>query len=206
MSFAPKSKGVPTAEQIAAYWMAAPKPSQRKVEQAMREDGWDVSASTIIRCVNSGFKPRARPKEHASPETNAILQVKSILPDDAPPSLVAEAMVEAIRNLPTGEGNRVKDLLQMEEKDLVASTRRLFLIAGHLLAEDLATHTKLMMLAPDKAAKLWQALGSSMALVMPPPIPAPGEGAKVVENDPTVLSPSAQALRDFRIKNRSAAA
>lgn len=207
MSFPPKSKGTPSAAQIAAYWTAAVKPSQRSIEEAMRADGWDVSASTIIRCVNSGFKPRKKERNNVSPEANVLLQIKSMIPDDAPPGLVAEAMVEAIRNLPAGcEKDRVKALLDMDEQDLVDSTRRLFLVAGHLLAEDLAQHTKMMMLAPDKAAKLWQALGSSMALVMQPPVPAPGDGAKVVENDPTVLSPSAQALRDFRIKNRSAAA
>lgn len=210
----PNSRGTPTSLDIQAAWEAAEKPSQRSVEKIMRAQGWSVSASSIIRCVNSGFAPRShihsgRTNEQrtvkTSPEINAVRQVQSIAPENAPPAVLAEALVEAIRNLPSGEQNRVKELLEMSDQAIIDSTRKLYLVGGHLLAEDLAKHTKLAMLAPEKFAKLWQALGSSMPLAAPPP----ATDAKVIDHsaaDARPLSPSAQAIRDFRAKRGSAAA
>lgn len=215
MSIKPGGLGVPTERDIELAWKATEKPSQRTVEKAMRAAGWEVSGSTIMRVKASGFKPRSvtpgrgrRSKAKISQEETAIKQVKAVAPPDAPAGAVADALLEAIRNLPPGAKDRVKELLEMDEQQLENATNKLVKVARHLLAEDLAQHTKLMMLAPDKAAKLYQALGSGLAPVMQPPNPGDGTDAKIVEhnpNEPRRLSPSAQAIADFRSSRERAA-
>lgn len=212
MSIEPNSQGAPSAETIQRYWDAEEKPSIRKIETVMRADGWDTSLSTIQRCVKRGFKPArgksTKPKK-TSPEINAVNQVKSIAPPDAPAEAVADALLEAIKNLPPGAKDRVKELVNMDDQALETQTNKLVKVARYLLAEDLAQHTKMMMLAPDKAAKLYQALGTGLVPVVAPPMPGAGDDAKVVEhnpNEPRRLSPSAQAIADFRAKRGSVAA
>lgn len=205
---APKSRGIPTAADIEAAWKDCEKPSQRAVEEIMRLDGWDISASSIIRCVNRGFKPRARASTKpvkTSPEIDAVRQVTSTAPADAPAEIVAAALVEAIKNLPDGAKDRVKELIGMDDHTIEAQANKLVRVARYLLAEDLAQHTKLMMLAPDKAAKLYAALGTTAMPVTTPPSP---EGVKVIDhnaNEPRRLSASAQAIADFRQKRGVAA-
>lgn len=216
MSIEPGSLGVPTERDIEAAWNAAAKPSQRTVEAAMREAGWDVSGSTIMRVKASGFKPRSvrpgrgrRSKARVSQEETAIKQVKAMAPPGAPVEAVADALLEALKNLPPGAKDRVKELVGMDDQELENHTNKLVKVARYLLAEDLAQHTKLMMLAPDKAAKLYQALGTGLVPVVSPPMPGDGAAAKVVEHDPNEpkrLSPSAQAIADFRAKRGSVAA
>lgn len=214
----PNSRGEPSAETIKAYWDAAKKPSQRTMERAMRADGWKISGSSIMRCMKEGFAPRAgfladgkksTKAVQTSPETNAIRQVQAIAPDDAPPGVIAAALVEAIQNLPDGEKDRIKALIDMDEQVLASNTMRLVKVASYLLAEDLAKHTKMMMLVPDKAAKLLIALGAGLGAVVPPIVASTGEDARVIEhnpNEPQQLSASAQALREFRMRRASAAA
>lgn len=226
MSNEPGSLGKPTERDIKAAWMTTDRPSVRPVGTAMRVAGWDVSDSTIQRLVKAGFKPRSpvgRPDcgrkskarmardaaDLASPEATIIKQVKAMAPDDAPPDAVADALVQAIRNLPEGAKDRVKALLDMDEQEMDTKKLKLLKVAGYLLAEDLAQHTKLMMLAPDKAAKLYQALGTSFVPVVQPAMPSAGEDAKIVNHDPNEprrLSPSAQVIADFRAKRGSVAA
>lgn len=215
MSIEPNSRGKPSSTVIKEYWDAAEKPSQRSIEAKMRADGWKISHNTIMRCVKGGFGParnRGRPAikpGKGSPATDAINQVHAMAPADAPPEAVADALLEAIRNLPPGAKDRVKELVGMDEQELENQTNRLVKVARYLLAEDLAQHTKLMMLAPDKAAKLYQALGSGLVPVVQPPMPGAGDGAKVVEHDPNEpkrLSSSAQAIADFRARRGSVAA
>jgi hypothetical protein len=223
MSIEPGSLGRPTERDIEAAWNAAEKPTQRSLEASMRAAGWDISASTIMRVKNSGFKPRLTQNqgrksearvaretaETTSPEAIAIKQVKAVAPPDAPAAAVADALLEAIRNLPPGAKDRVQALVSMDDQELENQTSKLVKVARYLLAEDLAQHTKLMMLAPDKAAKLYSALGTGLVPMVAPPMPDAGDGAKVVEhdvNEPRRLSPSAQAIADFRAKRGSVAA
>lgn len=216
MSIEPNSRGAPSADTIKAYWEA--NPSQRKCEFAMRADGWQISGSSIIRCKRDGFAPRAgflgsskksTKAVPTSPEAAAIRQVQKIAPDDAPPDVIAAALVERLRSSPDSEKDRIKSLLDMDQQELESNTAKLVRVARHLLAEDLAKHTNGMMLIPDKAAKLLIALESTSPTTIVSAIVNPGEGAKVIEhnpNEPQPLSPSAQALRDFRAKRASAAA
>ena len=216
MSIEPGSLGRPSPAVIKEYWDAAEKPSTHAIGAKMRADRWEISDSTVLRSVNRGFKPVNSPGTtrlsmplKTSPEINAVNQVKAVAPADAPPSAVADALLEAIRNLPPGAKDRVKELVGMDDQELETQTNKLVKVARYLLAEDLAQHTKLMMLAPDKAAKLYQALGTGLAPVIAPPNPDAGDGAKLVEhnpNEPRRLSPSAQAIADFRAKRGSVAA
>lgn len=211
---APNSRGKPTPADIQRYWEGTIKPSQRSIEQKMRTDGYEVSASTIIRAVRGGFGPnRGQDKKpptprQTSPEINAVNQVNALAGAAPAGAEVANALLQAIQNLPDGAKERVKSLLEMDEQDLENQTNKLVKVARYLLAEDLAQHTKLMMLAPDKAARLYQALGSGLVSTPLPPTP-PSDGAKVIDhnaNEPRRLSPSAQAIADFRQKRGSAAA
>ena len=210
MSIEPGSRGKPRSTVIKEYWDAAEKPSAGSIAAKMQADGWEISKSTVLRSVNSGFKPVVQSKPaKTSAEINAINQVKAVAPADAPPSAVADALLEAIRNLPPGAKDRVKELVGMDDQDLETQTNKLVMVSRYLLAEDLAQHTKLMMLAPDKAAKLYQALGTGLVPVIAPPNPDAGDGAKLVEhnpNEPRRLSPSAQAIADFRARRGSVAA
>ena len=222
MSIEPGSRGKPTERDIEAAWKASPEPTQRNVEAEMRAEGWDISASTIMRVKNRGFAPRLTKgqgrkskieikrdaEQMASPQAKAIKQVKAVA-GDAPADAVADALLEALNNLPPGAKDRVKELVGMDDQELETQTNKLVMVSRYLLAEDLAQHTKLMMLAPDKAAKLYQALGTGLVPVIAPLNPDHGDGAKIVEhnpNEPKRLSPSAQAIADFRAKRGSVAA
>lgn len=212
----PNSRGAPSPGQIKVYWDATSTPSRRGIAETMRHDGWRVSDSMVIRAVKTGFavkerlkgagKTNAERKIETSPEINIVRAVQSMSDENAPPTAIAEALVQVIQNLPDGEKDRVKSILEMDEADIILNTRKLVRVAGYLLAEDLAKHTKLMMLAPDKAAKLWNALGNSLQPATTPPVPpAGGDGAIVVEHVAKPVSPMAQAISNFRAK-RSAAA
>lgn len=214
MSIEPNSRGKPPVEVIKQYWDAAEKPSQRSVAAQMKADGWEIGHCTVMRAVNRGFAPNRGPGRTASkpkktsPEINAVNQVNAIA-GNAPPEAVADALLEAIKNLPEGAKDRVKQLVEMDDQELEKQTNKLVKVARYLLAEDLAQHTKMMMLAPDKAAKLYQALGTGLVPVTVPTIPAAGDDAKVVEhnpNEPRRLSPSAQAIANFRATRGSVAA
>jgi hypothetical protein len=221
MSIEPGSLGSPTAQDIEAAWKAHPNPSQRTVAVAMREAGWDISPSTVMRVKNRGFAPRPiqgsgrKSKIHtareaaqmASPEATIAKQVEAMAPPDAPRDAVAEALVDAIKNLPAGARDRVKELLDLDDQEIENRANKLVKVARLLLAEDLAQHTKMMMLVPDKAAKLYAALGTG--LVMPLPRDLPETEPQVIEhnpNEPRRLSPSAQAIADFRAQRGSVAA
>lgn len=215
---APNSRGKPTERDIKEYHDRMKPAGEILVARQMQKDGWQVSPRTVGRCVLRGFAPTGKttarpagvpgaPPRETSPEINAINQVKSVAPDDAPPDLVAAAMVEALARLPDGARDRVKALLEMDDQDLENQTAKLVKVARYLLAEDLAQHTKMMMLIPDKCAKLYSVLGSSIAPVIQPPMV--NAGPAVIDhnpNEPRRLSQSAQAIADFRAqRSRSAA-
>jgi hypothetical protein len=215
MTIEPNSRGTPSSKVTQEYWDAADKPTAATIAAKMRADGWQISKATVIRRVNSGFAPvraQGRPSKpmKTSPEINAINQVKAIAGADAAPDAVAGALLEAIRNLPPGEKDRVKELLGVDDQEIESRTSKLVKIGRLLLAEEFAQHTKMMMLMPDKAAKLYVALGTNLAPIIPPPNPDGGDGAKIVvehnPNEPKRLSPSAQAIADFRARRGSAAA
>lgn len=199
MSIEPGTLGRPTERDIEAAWKAAEKPSIRTVGASMRAAGWDISVATIQRVVKKGFRPGSRSARGR----------KSKVAQDAASVGEANELLQAFQNLPPGAKDRVKELIGMDDQELESQTNKLVKVARYLLAEDLAQHTKLMMLAPDKAAKLYQALGTGLVPVIAPPEPGAGADAKVVEhnpNEPRRLSPSAQAIADFRAKRGSVAA
>lgn len=212
----PNSKGIPAAETVKAFWEASAKPSSKSIEAAMRAQGYETSASTILRLVRSGFIPRpGKPKStkaaKSTPEINAIKQVQAVSPGDAPPDMVAAAMVEHLRDLPEADKDRLKELVNMTDADLEKNGGKLVKVARYLLAEGIAKRPNLMLLMPDKTAKLLVVLDASAPVApVAPIVPVnAGDNAKVIEHnpqEPAPLSPSAQAIRDFRAKRASAAA
>jgi hypothetical protein len=201
----PYPLGKASADVVREAWVAAgPKASGRKVADALVEQGYEISPSSVARCVRAGFRK-------FSWETNfspmGVVKEAAIKP--APPDKVAAAVIEAMGEISEKDAGRLKEILGKDEATIRENMRKLHLAAGCLLAEDLATHTKLMMLAPEKAAKLYQALGEG---IEPPTIPvAPpsdGSGARVIDGreiEQETISPSAIAIREFRRKQGLAA-
>lgn len=211
----PNSKGEPSSEVIKAYYDAANEGdrSSKKLAAVMIADNWHTSASTVQRVIKNGFAPRraksSKPLQ-TSPELNVIRQVSSVAPEGASPQMVAAACLEAIQNMPDGEKDRIKMLVDMDDQELEANTLKLVKVGRYLLAEDLAKHTKMMMLQPDKAAKLFATISTNI-VAAPPMVPSASAGAdaKLIEhnpNEPMPLTPAQEAIRNFRMKSRSAAA
>jgi hypothetical protein len=213
----PNSLGRPSAAEIkAAYLAVGDTASGRTVAAALVEQGYEVSARTVARCAAVHYRPfrweanldPGKVKKVASKKVAAVAKVKDAAIKQAPPEQVAAAVVEAIGDMSPKDGDRLKSILGQDEATIRDNMRKLHLAAGCLLAEDLATHTKLMMMAPEKAAKLYEALGAS---ITPPEIPvAPpcdGSDARLVEGRELeeVISPSALAIREFRRKQGMAA-
>lgn len=208
MSIEPGSLGRPTERDIEAAWKAVEKPSIRTVGAAMRAAGWDISISTIQRVAKKGFRPGSRDgrgkkgnKSGVRKAREAANPTEGLSPDDT--------LLQAFQSLPPGAKDRVKELLDLDDQEIENRASKLVKVARLLLAEDLAQHTKLMMLAPDKAAKLYQALGTGLVPIVQPPMPGAGADAKVIDhnpNEPRQLSASAQAIADFRARRGSVAA
>jgi hypothetical protein len=207
-------KGEPSSEVIKTFFDGADEDGRasKKLEAVMREDGWDVSASTIQRVIKNGFAPRKgkSPKTlQSTPASDAIRQVKSAAPESASPQMLAAACLEAIQNLPDGEKDRLKALVDMEDNQLEAQTLKLVKVGRYLLAEELAKHTKMMMLQPDKAAKLFATISTNIVAAAPPIAADAGAGAKLIEhnpNEPMPATPGQLAIRNFQMRMRSTAA
>lgn len=196
------NKGPPTLETIKAYWEAAAKPGERTVAKKMVADGWTVSPRTVGRAHKYDFKPKPPEVKPPSAETEAAMR--------------EEAIERAVTEMVGDVKDRLSKVLALSPDEIIERTRKLHLAAGYLLAEDLAMHTRMMMLTPEKGAKLYQALGSAVA---PPPIKAPpqkepeqirdGSGARVIEGralEPPPVSAVAQSIDDFLRKEGMKAA
>lgn len=201
-----KDRGQPTADNIRNFVTRHPDLSTRELERGMRNLGYKVSASSILRCMRNGYQPLPwekrlpgkRKKKLPDPKETAevVEKVKQLRSVASEAARSAETLAGAVSEVldkgdPEATKKRFDELLNLTFDQLAERATKVTIALEIVLKEELGRNTKTMMLMPDKAAELYKVLVSTKPFMLNgdalgPAMPAKSQpdGAKIIDHTP----------------------
>lgn len=203
-----------TPDQAKAAWEAHPAPSVRTVCEALREIGLSCAVATLQRWHKAGWvlKTNGRRKDHAKAAAKAQEAVAKGVDRQDDKTLTRLEMFAAEEATMKDRAEALGEIEQ--DSELARQAMRTSLIAQIILSEQIIRRAAFLMeVAPDRAAKLIEALkgpAASTTIVIPPEQSKQqgdnGDGAKVVDGRVIEQSPTAMAISSFKLRRKEGVA
>lgn len=216
------SLGAPNRATAETIWNSTPNPSTRKVAEKMQNLGWQISAKTVARWHNAGWKePEGRKPKEADLVKRLSRKVRATAEKlEGIAELKGDPQIEdAKQNIPPAaefEGAKFEELMKLSKEELKEKFDKTTMAAGVLLAEAVIRHRDALAAMPKDLGNFINDLSESTSLlrITNDDIPdfanggTPGDGAKVINGaviPAPAVNPVSSAIAQFRQKNGVAA-
>jgi transposase len=209
------AKVKPTKEQAFDVWQELSDPSTRKVADALKSRGFDVSYRTIARWHANAWREegpntpisekvhRQLKDEHAKAQAELVEEANEAMKVSLQSAGVKDADYARIEQLVKDlSGKDLADLKEMQEKERT--------IMNIVMMREATRRAHIMTLIPKDTSAMIEAFTSEAKMVAPPPPLQPiGEAPKLnghamIEGNYKVVSPSASAIQRFLAKESAA--
>lgn len=216
--------GVPTRAAVEAVWNQMTAPSSRKVAILMRRRGWKISAKTVSRWFNEGFKEPKGKKSKIHPESALKVKRKAAEAADNlnkmdelksdPAFLAALEALGPPKVEEEFETSKFPDLMRLSKEALKEKLDKTTMACGIMMGEAVIRHRDALAGLPKDIGAFLCNMGEVAAVMsigddIPPHANgAPGDGAIVVINGsasavpahPVVENPVSNAILEFKKK------